>query len=387
MAERQFPEDIFECDGQPFGASFAMFDSTSIERATHMQQGIQKLRKSRRPTDKAVVKRINMMFEANDATAMNQELKIDRQSRATHDVVGWLARASVRDVVFFGAWNAQRHAELESQLHDDQELLQETTLAHLGKLTIAACFPKQAEQQFKRAFAHYSALHLMDSFESGTSSSNGYCTANVIALANLYDHPKNSGSTIPSLERTAFHEYLHGTAHNGNQGFFNGLTEISEEPRYRLLEEAFVSHFSQAAYDKGELDVTTFVQNDRKVDATAPYELERELLGLFVGSNDSNLELLAAAYFEAEDSRTRRALEKRLKNYFNTMLPAYRGYAWEALSAEYESHYVARTHIDWLDDVLNKIYKKMGYDIERDTPAARNNNMTAFLEYAFSRDS
>lgn len=277
------------------------------------------LRDTNDTDDQHSVKAVNDFFKHTDYRVANDDLKYALDVPLDQNVVEWLSVASDHDIEQFCIWSLDRTRQLTQAVRRDKQELVSHTLLKTDALVDNGLFPPTAIPIIRAATKRY-YLQGMDSFHSAGLNRIAFCGDYTIGVSNLYLN--RSSMTVPTreMQRTMFHEYIHGGGND--RGFFNGITF----PHYnRIMEEAFVEHATVVAH-------STFVKQPRVIDPhkrisflesnKGVYGAERTFLATICDYTNINVEQLSEAYFSPRgDERgewLRNDIERKIGKFFGS---------------------------------------------------------------------
>lgn len=277
------------------------------------------LRDTKDTGDQQSVKAVNDFFKHNDYRVANDDLKHALDIPLEKNIIDWLSIASDHDIEQFCIWSLDRTRQLTKAVQRDKQELIGHALHKTNELVSNGLFPPTAVPVIRAATKRY-FLQGMDSFHGVGLDRIAFCGDYTIGVSNLYLN--RYSMTIPTreMQRTMFHEYIHGGGND--RGFFNGITF---QHYNRIMEEAFVEHATVVAHSTfikqpWVIDPhkrITFLESNRGV-----YGAERTFLAAICDHTNIAVEQLSEAYFsprgDERGEQLRNDIERKIGNFFGS---------------------------------------------------------------------
>lgn len=285
-----------------------------------LRDNTMRLRASKHANDIEAVRSINNNFLVYDHTLATRKLNHQLCEPIGKDILEWMTHAPSNDIEMFCRWSLMRTRQLTRALHRDQPDFINLTMDKAEDLVKHGLFPPLAVPVIDAATRRYQ-VQGMDSFFRGGKNAAGFCTDDIIAMANRYTSPKYLHGATGAMKKTMFHEYLHGAGRD--RGFFWGIS--TRLPVARILEEAFVEHSSVVAFSKFLTKRPNVVDPAKRFGVwnhNSGYRQERTFLSTLLTHTEIPLEQMSEAYFrprgDHRGEQLRDDIERKIGAFFGT---------------------------------------------------------------------
>lgn len=282
------------------------------------------LSETKDPDDKQGVAMINDTFKRNDFGIANHDLKLGLDIPLKGNIIEWLGVASDNDIEQFCIWSFHRARQLTRAVQRDKIEIASHTMDKTEELVDNGLFPPIAAPVIHAAIQRY-YLQGLDSFHGAGMNRVAFCGDYTIGVSNLYQNRHDLTTPSREMQRTLFHEYVHGGGND--RGFFNGLTK---KHYTRILEEAFVEHATVVAH-------STLIKQPRVIDplkrlsilesCRGVYGAERTFLAKTCDYAHISIEQLSEAYFTPRGDRRgeslRKDIERKIGAFFGSRAAFY----------------------------------------------------------------
>lgn len=269
--------------------------------------------------DQICIEKIHRFFKRNDYLAASSDLCDSLEEPLKSNVIEWISSAPPSDIEKFCLWSLERTLDLSRSLLKNKRHFVDHTLAKTNDLIDNGLFPPIAKKAIEAATSRY-YLQGVDSFHSGGVHRIAFCDDHRIGISNLYNNRFAMTDISKEMQRTMFHEYVHGGGND--RGFFQGLTH---KIYLRIIEEAFVEHATVVAHSHVIKQPRTIHPKKRMFslqESSGAYLPERTFLAVTCEQTDIAVEQLSEAYFsprgDERGERLRSEIEYKIGKFFGS---------------------------------------------------------------------
>lgn len=269
--------------------------------------------------DKRLIKAVHQTFRRNDFDVARSDLDDTLDISLHTKVIEWIGDASDYDIERFCLWSLKRTNELSRSLLRDKKELIEHTLDKTEELVDIGLFPPIAQPVIRDATKRY-YLQGLDTFHGEGMYRIAFCDDHRIGVSNLYTNRRDMTTVSKDMQRTLFHEYIHGGGND--RGFFDGITDR----RYvRIMEEAFVEHATVVAHSH-IVKQPRVIHPKRRMfpfqESSGTYQPERTFLAVACDHTGIAIEHLSEAYFsprgDERGERLRFDIDRKIGKFFGS---------------------------------------------------------------------